>query len=106
MAYLLADVEVTAPLPDLTLAPDEIFVSDGAKSDTGNIQEIFAGDSVVALTDPVYPVYVDSNVMAGRGRSPAGTMSVPAIVAVSLANSTACSASGRREAVRVSLPVR
>jgi LL-diaminopimelate aminotransferase len=48
------------------IAPDEIFVSDGAKSDTGNIQEIFAGDSVVALTDPVYPVYVDSNVMAGR----------------------------------------
>jgi LL-diaminopimelate aminotransferase len=45
---------------------DEIFVSDGAKSDSGNIQEIFAADSVVALTDPVYPVYVDSNVMAGR----------------------------------------
>jgi LL-diaminopimelate aminotransferase len=51
------------------MAPDEIFVSDGAKSDTGNIQEIFAGDSVVALTDPVYPVYVDSNVMAGRSGS-------------------------------------
>jgi LL-diaminopimelate aminotransferase len=48
------------------IAPDEIFVSDGAKSDTGNIQEIFAAESVVALTDPVYPVYVDSNVMAGR----------------------------------------
>ena len=47
-------------------APDEIFVSDGAKSDTANIQEIFAPDCVVALTDPVYPVYVDSNVMAGR----------------------------------------
>lgn len=45
---------------------DEIFVSDGAKCDTGNIQELFAADSVVALTDPVYPVYVDSNVMAGR----------------------------------------
>ena len=45
---------------------DEIFVSDGAKSDSGNIQEIFAAESVVALTDPVYPVYVDSNVMAGR----------------------------------------
>jgi LL-diaminopimelate aminotransferase len=46
--------------------PDEIFVSDGAKCDTANIQEIFAVDSTVALTDPVYPVYVDSNVMAGR----------------------------------------
>jgi LL-diaminopimelate aminotransferase len=51
----------------VAIAPDEIFVSDGAKSDSGNIQEIFAADSVVALTDPVYPVYVDSNVMAGRG---------------------------------------
>jgi LL-diaminopimelate aminotransferase len=48
------------------IAPDEIFVSDGAKSDTANIQEIFAAECVVALTDPVYPVYVDSNVMAGR----------------------------------------
>jgi LL-diaminopimelate aminotransferase len=45
---------------------DEIFVSDGGKSDSANIQEIFAGDCVVALTDPVYPVYLDSNVMAGR----------------------------------------
>ena len=50
----------------VTVAPDEIFVSDGAKSDTGNIQEIFAADATVALTDPVYPVYIDSNVMAGR----------------------------------------
>ena len=48
------------------LAPDEIFVSDGGKQDSGNIQEIFASDAVVALMDPVYPVYVDSNVMAGR----------------------------------------
>jgi LL-diaminopimelate aminotransferase len=45
---------------------DEIFVSDGAKCDTGNMQEIFALDNVVAVTDPVYPVYVDTNVMAGR----------------------------------------
>ncbi len=45
---------------------DEVFVSDGAKSDTANIQEVFAPESVIALTDPVYPVYVDSNVMAGR----------------------------------------
>jgi LL-diaminopimelate aminotransferase len=50
----------------VTIAVDEIFVSDGAKSDTGNFQEIFSADSVVALTDPVYPVYLDSNVMAGR----------------------------------------
>lgn len=45
---------------------DEIFVSDGAKCDTGNMQEIFGLDNVVAVTDPVYPVYVDTNVMAGR----------------------------------------
>ncbi len=45
---------------------DEIFVSDGAKCDTGNFQEILAGDAVVALPDPVYPVYLDANVMAGR----------------------------------------
>lgn len=45
---------------------DEIFVSDGAKPDSGNIQEIFSSDSSVAVCDPVYPVYVDSNVMAGR----------------------------------------
>lgn len=46
--------------------PDEIFVSDGAKSDVANFQELFAQDSIVAVTDPVYPVYVDSNVLAGR----------------------------------------
>lgn len=45
---------------------DEIFVSDGAKSDSANIQELFAADSRIAVCDPVYPVYVDSNVMAGR----------------------------------------
>lgn len=44
----------------------EVFVSDGAKCDSGNIQEIFGDDCIVALTDPVYPVYCDSNVMAGR----------------------------------------
>lgn len=46
--------------------PDEIFVSDGAKSDSGNIQEIFSLDNKVAVCDPVYPVYLDANVMAGR----------------------------------------
>lgn len=48
------------------IADDEIFISDGAKSDSANIQEIFAKDSKIAVCDPVYPVYVDSNVMAGR----------------------------------------
>lgn len=46
--------------------PDEIFVSDGAKCDTGNIQELLSAECVIAVTDPVYPVYVDTNVMAGR----------------------------------------
>ena len=46
--------------------PEEIFVSDGAKSDCGNIGDIFGPDNVVAVCDPVYPVYVDSNAMAGR----------------------------------------
>jgi len=48
------------------LAIDEVFVSDGAKTDTANFQELFATDNTLAVTDPVYPVYVDSNVMAGR----------------------------------------
>ena len=48
------------------ISADEIFVSDGAKSDSGNIQEIFGLDNKVAVCDPVYPVYVDTNVMAGR----------------------------------------
>jgi LL-diaminopimelate aminotransferase len=50
----------------INLSVDEIFVSDGSKCDTGNIQEIFSLDSKIAVTDPVYPVYVDTNVMAGR----------------------------------------
>ena len=45
---------------------DEVFISDGAKSDSGNIQEIFSSDAKIAVCDPVYPVYVDTNVMAGR----------------------------------------
>ena len=51
---------------DCQIEADEIFVSDGAKSDSGNIQEIFGTDNKVAVCDPVYPVYVDTNVMAGR----------------------------------------
>lgn len=50
----------------VSLSADEVFVSDGAKCDTGNIQELFAQDARIAVPDPVYPVYVDTNVMAGR----------------------------------------
>ena len=48
------------------ISADEVFVSDGAKCDTGNFQELFSSDAVIAVPDPVYPVYVDTNVMAGR----------------------------------------
>ncbi|MBR3899737.1 MAG: LL-diaminopimelate aminotransferase [Elusimicrobiaceae bacterium] len=50
----------------INISADEIFVSDGAKSDVANFQELFSADSRVALQDPVYPVYLDTNVMAGR----------------------------------------
>ncbi len=50
----------------ISLGTDEVFVSDGAKSDVGNFQEIFGTGNTVAITDPVYPVYLDTNVMAGR----------------------------------------
>lgn len=60
----IAQVDFQSLGADIT--PDEVFVSDGAKCDTGNIQELFAGDVRVAVPDPVYPVYVDTNVMAGR----------------------------------------
>jgi len=56
----------------LAIGVEEIFISDGAKSDTANSQELFGLDNVVAVTDPVYPVYVDSNVMAGRTGPMAG----------------------------------
>lgn len=48
------------------ISAEEIFISDGAKCDSGNIQEIFSADNRIAVCDPVYPVYVDTNVMAGR----------------------------------------
>jgi LL-diaminopimelate aminotransferase len=48
------------------ISADEIFISDGSKCDTGNILDVFGADNIVAVTDPVYPVYVDTNVMAGR----------------------------------------
>ncbi len=50
----------------VTIAPDEVFVSDGAKSDTGNITDLFDKDNVILIPDPVYPVYVDTNIMNGR----------------------------------------
>ncbi len=50
----------------VALSDDEIFISDGAKSDCGNIVDLFGTDNVVAVCDPVYPVYVDTNVMSGR----------------------------------------
>lgn len=50
----------------VSLEYDEVFISDGAKCDVGNIQELFSDDAIIAVTDPVYPVYVDSNAMAGR----------------------------------------
>ena len=50
----------------LGIAADEVFISDGSKCDTGNILDIFGHDNVIAITDPVYPVYVDTNVMAGN----------------------------------------
>ncbi len=50
----------------MDISADEIFVSDGAKCDVGNFQELFADDLRIAVTDPVYPVYVDSNAMSGR----------------------------------------
>ncbi len=50
----------------VSLKPEEVFISDGAKPDVGNLQELFGADARIAVTDPVYPVYVDSNAMAGR----------------------------------------
>ncbi len=50
----------------IELSVDEVFVNDGAKSDTGNIGDILSKDNIIGVTDPIYPVYIDSNVMAGR----------------------------------------
>jgi LL-diaminopimelate aminotransferase len=62
------------------IAADEIFVSDGSKCDSGNVQEIFALGARIAITDPVYPVYVDSNVMAGRTAAAAADGRYPGFV--------------------------
>lgn len=51
---------------DVSIEPDEVFASDGAKSDTGNITDLFAKENTILIPDPVYPVYVDTNIMNGR----------------------------------------
>ena len=53
-------------LRGVNISADEIFVSDGSKCDTGNIQEIFGNDNIIAICDPVYPVYADTTVMSGK----------------------------------------
>ncbi|MDR2686367.1 MAG: LL-diaminopimelate aminotransferase, partial [Oscillospiraceae bacterium] len=64
--FLEDAIQADYALRGVRLALDEIFLSDGAKSDTGNIGDILGADNIVAVCDPVYPVYVDTNVMAGR----------------------------------------
>ena len=59
-------VEIDYKKRGIDIQKDEIFVSDGAKCDTGNIGDILSKNNKVAITDPVYPVYIDTNVMAGR----------------------------------------
>lgn len=59
-------IETNYTSRNIQIGMDEVFVSDGSKSDVGNIQEIFGTNNLVAITDPVYPVYLDTNVMAGR----------------------------------------
>jgi LL-diaminopimelate aminotransferase len=61
---IIADIDYQARGADIT--PDELFISDGSKCDSGNIQEIFSVNLKIGVPDPVYPVYVDTNVMAGR----------------------------------------
>ena len=65
-AFLRESIQAYYARRGVALAADEIFVSDGAKSDCGNILDIFDTDNSVLVPDPVYPVYVDTNVMAGR----------------------------------------
>ncbi len=71
--FLLKAISAHFKSQGADVSPDEVFVSDGSKCDTANIQEIFDTDNIIAVTDPVYPVYVDTNVMAGRtGESEGG----------------------------------
>jgi len=70
-AFLIEKIrEVDYAARGVQLDSDEIFISDGAKSDTGNIGDIFDRDNIVAVCDPVYPVYADTNAMAGRAGEP------------------------------------
>ena len=62
----LRNIIVKNDYMNLDIEPDEIFVSDGAKCDCGNIVDIIGNDNKIAITDPVYPVYVDTNIMSGR----------------------------------------
>ncbi len=62
----LREAIVENQFQDLNISPDEVFISDGSKCDTGNILDIFGKGNIIAITDPVYPVYVDTNVMAGN----------------------------------------
>lgn len=73
-AFLRETIRDKAYIPlGVDISADEIFVSDGAKSDCGNIGDIFGSDNVVAICDPVYPVYVDTNAMSGRAGDFDGT---------------------------------
>lgn len=65
-AFLRETIQKYYERKNVSLEADEIFISDGAKSDLGNILDLFDKDNVVLIPDPVYPVYVDTNVMAGR----------------------------------------
>ena len=62
----LRNIIVKNDYRNLNIEADEIFISDGAKCDCGNIVDIIGNDNKIAITDPVYPVYVDTNIMAGR----------------------------------------
>ena len=64
--FLKEEIQKYYARREVKLNLDEIFISDGAKSDIGNILDLFAVDNVVLVPDPVYPVYVDTNIMAGR----------------------------------------
>lgn len=78
--FLLEAVAAHYKSQGAEVAADEVFVSDGSKCDTANIQEIFGLDNVVAVTDPVYPVYVDTSVMGGRTGTADGSGRFPGLV--------------------------
>ncbi len=65
-SFLRESIQAYYKTKDVCVDADEIFVTDGAKSDTGNITDLFAVDNIVLIPDPVYPVYVDTNIMNGR----------------------------------------